>query len=86
MKRDYREKTIKGCIFDGSKPLPLPKKCDVTVRMTSDKIGQSLSLQAFNVMIEIPLEGVKEIIRVSRKGQEDEWNGSPAGSEEEGSA
>ena len=65
MKRDYREKTIKGCIFDGSKALPLPKKCDVTVRMTSDKIGQSLSLQAFNVMIEIPLESVKNIIKVS---------------------
>ena len=67
MKRDYREKTIKGCIFDGSKPLLLPKMCDVTVRMTSDKIGQSLSLQAFNVMIEIPLEQVRDIIRVSEE-------------------
>ena len=70
MKRDYREKTIKGCIFDGSKPLFLPKMCDVTVRMTSDKIGQSLSLQAFNVMIEIPLEQVRDIIRVSKEGAE----------------
>ncbi len=70
MKRDYREKTIKGCIFDGSKPLLLPKMCDVTVRMTSDKIGQSLSLQAFNVMIEIPLEQVRDIIRVSKEGAE----------------
>ena len=70
MKRDYREKTIRGCIFDGSKPLLLPKMCDVTVRMTSDKIGQSLSLQAFNVMIEIPLEQVRDIIRVSKEGAE----------------
>ena len=70
MKRDYREKTIKGCIIDGSKPLPLPQMCDVTVRMTSDKIGQSLSLQAFNVMIEIPLEQVRDIIRVSKEGAE----------------
>ena len=70
MKRDYREKTIKGCIFDGSKPLLLPEMCDVTVRMTSDKIGQSLSLQAFNVMIEIPLEQVRDIIRVSKEGAE----------------
>lgn len=70
MKRDYREKTIKGCIFDGSKPSLLPKMCDVTVRMTSDKIGQSLSLQAFNVMIEIPLEQVRDIIRVSKEGAE----------------
>ena len=69
MKRDYREKTIKGCIFDGSKPIPLPKMCEVTVRMTSDKIGQSLSLQAFNVMIQIPLESVRDIIRVTEKGE-----------------
>ena len=67
-KRDYREKTIKGCIFDISKILPLPMKCDVTVRMTSDKIGQSLSLCAYNVMIEIPLEPIADIIRVADKG------------------
>lgn len=54
--RDYREKTIKGCIFDDHKPTLVPQRCDVTVRMTSDKLGQSLSLQAYNVMIEIPLE------------------------------
>ena len=69
MKRDYREKTIKGCILDGSKPVMLPKKCDVTVRMTSDKIGQSLSLQAFNVMIEIPLEQIRDIIRITDKAE-----------------
>lgn len=67
MKREYREKTVKGCIADGSDPLPIPKLCDVTVRMTSDKLGQSLSLQAYNVMIQIPLESVREIIRVSEK-------------------
>ena len=70
MKRNYREKTIKGCIFDGSKVLMKPKMCDVTVRMTSDHLGQSLSLQAFNVMIEIPLEAVKDIIKVSDKGEQ----------------
>ena len=67
MTRDYREKTIKGCVFDGSRKVMLPKMCDVTVRMTSDKIGQSLSLQAFNIMIEIPLESVKDIIKVSER-------------------
>ena len=69
MKRDYREKTIKGCIFDLSRKMPLmyiPQECDVTIRMTSDKRGQSMSLQAFNVMIEIPLESVKNIIKVSQ--------------------
>lgn len=65
MSRDYREKTITGYIFDLSKPILIPKKCNVGVRMTSDKIGQSLSLQAYNIMIEIPLESVKDIIQIS---------------------
>ena len=64
MSRDYREKTIKGCIFDDHKPTLVPQRCDVTVRMTSDKLGQSLSLQAYNVMIEIPIEKVSGIIKV----------------------
>ncbi len=65
--RDYREKTVKGMVADGDAPIPIPKLCPVTVRMTSDKKGQSLSLQAYNVMIQIPLESVRDIIRVSEK-------------------
>lgn len=45
----------------------LPKPCNVTVRMTSDKRGQSLSLSAYNIMISIPLETVTDIIRVSER-------------------
>lgn len=71
MTKDYIEKTIQGCIIDGSKPIPLPKKCDVTVRMTSDKIGKSLSVQAFNVMIMIPLEKVTDFIRVAERSEDD---------------
>lgn len=67
MSRDYREKDVKGLIIDESNLIPLPKKCDVTVRMTSDKVGQTLSLSAFNIMISIPLESVREIIKVSEK-------------------
>lgn len=63
--KDYREKTVKGMVADGGAPIPTP--CPVTVRMTSDKKGQSLSLQAYNVMILIPLESVRDIIRVSEK-------------------
>jgi len=63
--RDYREKVVKGMIADITRPLP--KMCDVTVRMTSDKIGQSLSLSAYNIMIEIPLEKVKDIVQVTEK-------------------
>lgn len=62
--RDYREKTVKGMVATGI----IPKFCNVTVRMTSDKRGQSLSLQAYNVLIEIPLESVKDIIKVTERG------------------
>lgn len=69
MKRDYREKDIDGLIFDASKAISiLPKKCKVCVRMTSDERGQSLSLQAYNIMIQIPLEAVADIIKVVEKG------------------
>lgn len=63
--RDYREKTVKGMIFDIHRPFP--QVGDVTIRMTSDRIGQSLSLQCANIMIEIPLEPVADIIKVSKK-------------------
>ena len=63
--KDYREKTVKGIVHDGYVPILTP--CPVTVRMTSDKKGQSLSLQAYNVMIQIPLESVRDIIKVSEK-------------------
>ena len=61
--RDYREKTVKGVVFGGG--FKLPTACKVTVRMTSDARGQSLSLQAFSLMISIPLESVKDIIKVT---------------------
>lgn len=63
--RDYREKDVKGMIADITKPVP--HFCKVTVRMTSDKRGKSLSFQAANVMIEIPLEGIEDIIKVTEK-------------------
>lgn len=65
--RDYREKDVDGLITDITQ-FVIPKKCNVTVRMTSDKIGQSLSLSAYNIMIQIPLEQVQEIIKVSERG------------------
>lgn len=65
--RDYREKDVDGLITDITQ-FVIPKKCNVTVRMTSDKIGQSLSLSAYNIMISIPLEQVRDIIKVSERG------------------
>lgn len=61
--RDYREKDVKGMLVDASNMNC--KMCNVTVRMTSDNIGQSLSLSAYNVMIQIPLESVRDIIKVT---------------------
>ena len=64
--RDYREKDVMGFIGDISKTI-FPKPCRITVRMTSDKTGQTLSLAGANVLIGIPLEEVKEIIKVVEK-------------------
>lgn len=64
--RDYREKDVKGLLIDAKNMKPNP--CTVTVRMTSDRIGQTLSLSAYNIMISIPLESVREIIRVTERG------------------
>lgn len=65
MKKDYREKTVRGMIADITVMKPMFK--DVTVRMTSDRHGQSLSMACANVIIEIPLEAVRDIIRVAKK-------------------
>ena len=66
--KDYRTKDVTGLICDVNEMKP--KKCMVTVQMTSDDIGQSLSLSAYNILIEIPLESVADIIKVTEKGAE----------------
>ena len=67
--RDYRTKDVTGLICDVNEMKP--KKCMVTVQMTSDDIGQSLSLSAYNILIEIPLEAVTDIIKVSERREND---------------
>lgn len=66
MKKDYREKTVKGLLFDTTFGIKM-HETPVTVRMTSDKVGQSLSLSAGNYMILIPMEQVRDIIKVSER-------------------
>lgn len=61
--RDYREKDVMGFIGDTSKSL-FPKPYEITVRMTSDENGQTLSLAGANILIGIPLEEVADIIKV----------------------
>ena len=62
--KDYREKEVTGFIGDTSKSV-FPKSCRITVRMTSDKRGKTLSLAGANVLIAIPLEEVSDIIKVA---------------------
>ena len=67
--RDYREKLVDGWITNGSHIGRIP----VRVRMTSDERGQSLSLTTeldkddAGIQIGIPLEKVREIIKVVEK-------------------
>ena len=68
--RDYRIKEVTGLIFDVNEMKP--KKCMVTVQITSDNIGKSLSLAAYNILIKIPLESVSDIIKVADKRKESE--------------
>ena len=61
--RDYREKLVNGWLTDGKHFGGIP----VRVRMTSDDKGQSLSLTTVGIQIGIPLESVRDIIRVVDK-------------------
>lgn len=62
--RDYREKTVSGFVSNGTQLAP----CPVTVRMTADDYGQTLSLQSPGYQIGIPMEAVADIIKlVSQK-------------------
>lgn len=69
--RDYREKDVDGMYAVwNARHIATVRKMPVTVRVTKDKVGKSLSLQAGNVMIEIPLEQVKEIITLTERSAE----------------
>lgn len=71
MKRNYREKDVDGmCVVWNARNIATARKMPVTVRMTKDKVGASLSLQAGNVMINIPLEQVTEIITLTERVSE----------------
>lgn len=65
MSRDYREKDVVGFIADVRDSEPTP--ANVIVRMTSDDRGKSLTLQAYNIMIGIPLEMVEGIIKITER-------------------
>ena len=59
-----KAKDVKGLIFTDSKMANVT----VTVRVTSDAIGKSLSLTAANhVMIEIPMEPVSRLLKINEE-------------------
>lgn len=67
--KDYREKLVNGWLTDGKHFGMIP----VRVRMTSDDKGQSISFTTeqnpndMGIQIGIPLEKVKDIIKVAEK-------------------
>lgn len=63
--RDYRDKTVKGMVADVKNMIP--RKTNVRVQMTSDKLGQSLSLSTSDILIMIPLESVRDIIKIVKE-------------------
>lgn len=63
---DYREKDVMGFIGDMNKSV-FPTPCRITVRMTADKRGKTLSVAGANILIGIPLEAVEDIVKVVEK-------------------
>ena len=67
--RDYREKLVNGWLTDGKNFGGIP----VRIRMTNDEKGKSLSLTTemnpndLGIQIGIPLEAVRDIIKVVDK-------------------
>lgn len=53
--RKYIEKDSNGLIFDGRSL----HGTTVTIRITSDEYGKSMSLTAGNIQIQIPLEPIE---------------------------
>lgn len=47
----------------------LPRKADVTVRFTSDKYGETLSLEDGKTIIGAPFEDVEKLIKKARKNK-----------------
>ena len=56
-------KTVNGIVTDGIRM----KRQQIVVRFTSDKAGESLSLQAGDIMIHVAYEDILPIIKKARK-------------------
>lgn len=60
-------KIIKG--FHGGRKDTLPRRKNVTVRFTSDKYGETISLEDGENIIGVPFEEVEKMIEKARKNK-----------------
>jgi len=67
--REYKEKKVKGWVTDGKNM----RMAAIDVRSTKDDRGESLSLSieqdGFLIQLGIPMESVRDIIRLTNKGE-----------------
>ena len=59
-------KTIRGLCYEED----VPKTKDIIVRFTSDKYGETISLDDGETMLAVDFKEVKAIIKKARKGHE----------------
>lgn len=60
-------KMIKG--FIGYENEVIPQSTDVMVRFTSDKYGETISLENGKVMLGVPFEAVRKMIEKARENK-----------------
>ena len=53
--------------FHGTKEDIMPKKREIVVRFTSDKYGETISLEDGNIIMGVPFEKVMKLIEKARK-------------------
>ena len=58
----YKERKVRGMLSDGQDM----KMADITLRVTVDRVGKSLSLTSEDdsIMLLIPLEPVQDLVRI----------------------
>lgn len=60
-------KTVKG-FWGGKRTGYIPEMKKITVRFTSDKHGESLSIEDGETMLGVPFEEVEKLIEKARRG------------------
>lgn len=63
-----RTKDVKGLIVNGVPPF-VPMRSTLTVRVTADEVGETLSIadESAGIMLMIPVEQVKDMVKVVKE-------------------